>query len=111
MKSEIVLKNKRGELLKMVEKRKFYDKNLDYTSRVYVCPYKEEKPKLSARLMQIKSILIEFTKLWARHKELRFGQVIALIQMECESGDLFYVNDNTILYKLMTRNEEERNPK
>lgn len=95
----------------MVEKRKFYDKNLDYTSRVYVCPYKEEKPKLSARLMQIKSILIEFTKLWARHKELRFGQVIALIQMECESDDLFYVNDNTILYKLTTRNEEERNSK
>lgn len=95
----------------MIEKRKLYDENLDYTSRVYVYPYKERKPKLSARLVQMKSILIELTKLWARHKELRFGQVIALIQMECESDDLFYVNDNTILYKLKTRNEEERNSK
>lgn len=87
------------------------DKNVNYTSKVYVYPYKEEKPKLSARLMQMKSILIELTKLWARHKELRFGQVIALIQMECESDDLFYVNDNTILYKLTTRNEGERSSK
>lgn len=87
------------------------DKNVNYTSKVYVYPYKERKPKLSTRLIQMKSILIEFTKLWARHKELRFGQVIALIQMECESDDLFYVNDNTILYKLTTRNEEERSSK